>query len=68
MIVDPLRPIMVKTAYRAAEGPNGNELHLHGRKLYVDVSACPSCSKELSESGRGRWDYCPFCGRRIKWH
>ena len=68
MIADQMAPAMVETDYRAASDSDGNELHFHGRRLYVHASICPSCHEELSESGRELWDYCPFCGRRIKWH
>lgn len=68
MIVDPLGPITVKMGYRVAEDSDGNDLYFHGRKLYMNVINCPSCGKELDESGMDRWNYCPFCGSRIKWH
>ena len=68
MIVDPWAPIMVKMKYRVARDTDGNEMCLHDQQLYVHVSICPSCHEELSESGRDLWGYCPFCGRRIKWH
>lgn len=67
MIVDPLRPAIVKMDYRVAEDADGNELYFRGQKFYTRVSTCPSCNKKLSESGKGLWNYCPFCGCRIKW-
>ena len=50
MIVDPLSPIMVKTAYRAAEDQDGNELRLYGRRLYMHVSTCPTCCISASSA------------------
>ena len=68
MIADPMAPTMVEMSYRAAEDEDGKELYFYGRRLYMRVSVCSSCHEKLSESGRELWDYCPFCGRRIRWH
>lgn len=62
-----MRPAFVGKTYRVAKDSDGFALAYCGRPLYIQVYACPSCHEELSESGRDRWNHCPFCGREIKW-
>ena len=43
--------------------PNTDSAPYNNTKNSIKVNVCPNCDEMIEEA----WDYCPYCGQKIKW-